>query len=159
MTRQVIVAIHAGAGILGIVVGMALFSPTLASKRRPWRVVYAGLLVVLTVSLLALITTDWAGLETGSRLVFTGLSILAGVMLVRIYLAHRLASSPEPGWEAIYVNHVYFTHISLWVGFAIVPALRSPMPGLWIPVAVIGVLAAGTVLVHRYQRRIELRTR
>jgi hypothetical protein len=159
MSREVLVAVHAGAGILGLVVGVALFSPTLASRRRFWRVLYAGLLVILTTSLLALITTDWAGLETGSRLAFSGLAILAAVMLVRIYLAHRIVTSHPPGWERRYVNHVYFTYVSLWVGFAIVPALRSPMPGLWIPVAVMGVLATGTVLVHRYQTRIGIHTR
>jgi hypothetical protein len=61
------------------------------------------------------------------------------------------------GWERRYVNHVYFTYISLWVGFAIIPALRSPTPGLWIPVAVATVLATGRVLEHRYQRRIGIR--
>jgi hypothetical protein len=158
MSREILVAIHAGSGIVGLIVGLAVFSPSPANERRSriWRIVYAGLLVVLTVSLLALIVTDWASLETGSRLAFSGLAILAGVMLGRIYLAHRLAGSRIAGWERGYVSHVYFTYVSLWVGFAIIPALRSPAPGLWIPIAVIGVLAAGNVLVHRYERRIGL---
>jgi hypothetical protein len=33
----------------------------------------------------------------------------------------------------------------------------SPSPGLWIPLAVVAVLASGRVLVHRYERRIGLR--
>jgi hypothetical protein len=142
-----------------LVVGLAVFPPpnTKGGRQHWWRIIYAGLLVVLTVSLLALIATDWTGLETGSRLAFTGLAILAGVMLTRIYLAHRLVSSRDPGWERPYVSHVYFTYVSLWVGFAIIPALRSPAPGLWIPIAVIGVLAAGRTLVHAYERRIGLK--
>lgn len=156
MTRQLLVAIHAGAGIIGLVVGLAVFPPpeTRGGGARVWRTAYGGTLVVLFVSLVALIIVDWAGLEVGARLAFTGLATLAGVMLARIYLAHRLAGSDDPGWERRYVGHVYFTYISLWVGLAILPALRSPMPGIWIPVAVIGVLAAGTLLVHRYERRI-----
>jgi hypothetical protein len=75
-------------------------------------------------------------------------------MLFRIYRAHRLAVGREPGWERRYVGHVYFTYISLWVGFAIIPSLRSPNPGLWIPIAVVSVLTAGALLVHRYERRI-----
>lgn len=160
VSREVLVAIHAGAGIIGLAVGLAVFPPPEAGRgpARIWRITYGGLLVVLVVSLLALLVRDWAGLETGARIAFSGLAVLAGVMLTRIYLAHRLASSREPGWKRRYVSHVYFTYISLWVGFAIVPALRSPMPGLWVPVAVIGVLVAGTLLVHRYERRIGLRT-
>ena len=159
MTREILVAIHAGAGIIGLIVGLAVFPPPATNRGRLgiWRMVYGGLLVVLFGSLIALIVTDWTGLETGSRLAFSGLAILAGVMLVRIYLAHRLAVNRGQGWERRYVNHVYFTYISLWVGFAIVPALRSPAPGLWIPVAVVGVLTAGTVLAHSYQRRIGVR--
>lgn len=158
MTREILVATHAGAGILGLLVGLAVFPPSKTSggRLRLLRIVYGGLLVVLFLSLVGLIVWDWSSFETGSRLVFTGLAILAGVMLVRIYTAHRLASIRDLAWERRYVSHVYFTYISLWVGFAIIPALRSPMPGVWIPVAVIGVLAVGSVLVHRYERRIGL---
>lgn len=159
MTREILVAIHASAGIIGLVIGPLVFPPpkTSGGRHRLWRIIYGGLLVILAVSLLALLITDWAGLEIGSRLAFTGLAVLAGAMLVRIYLAYRLAGGNDPEWERSYVSHVYFTYISLWVGFAIIPALRSPTPGLWIPIAVIGVLAVGTLLVHRYERRIGLR--
>ena len=69
----------------------------------------------------------------------------------------RLAGSRKPGWERRYLGHVYFTYISLWVGFVIVPALGSPNPGVWIPVAVVSVLTAGTMLIHRYEQRLGLR--
>jgi hypothetical protein len=158
MTRDILVAIHAGAGIVGLVVGLTVFPPpSTNNSRRWWRIAYGGLLVVLLVSLLALIVWDWQGLQTVPRLVFSGLAVLGGVMVTRMYLAHQLAGGSEPGWELRYVQHVYFTYVSLWVGFAIVPALRSPNPGLWIPVAVVGVLAAGTLLINRYERRIGLR--
>ena len=160
MTRELLVAIHAGSGIAGLLVGLTAFQPPKekGGRRRIWRIGYGGLLVVLIASLLTLIITDWSGLETGSRIAFSGLAVLAGVMLARIYLAHRLVANRMPGWERRYVGHVYFTYISLWVGFAIIPALRSPSPGLWIPVAVVTVLAAGSALVHRYERRIGLRS-
>jgi cobalamin synthase len=160
MTRELLVAIHAGSGIAGLLVGLTVFQPPkeTGGRWRIWRIGYGGLLVILTVSLLALIIRDWSGLETGARLAFSGLAALAVVMLARIYLAHRLVATRVAGWKRRYVGHVYFTYISLWVGFAIVPALRSPNPGLWIPVAVVTVLAAGSALVHRYERRIGLRS-
>ncbi|MCI0544417.1 MAG: hypothetical protein L0Z49_08235 [Actinobacteria bacterium] len=159
MTREALVAIHASSGILGLVVGLVVIPPPATGRGRPllWRAVYGVVLVVLFVSLLALIVTDWNGLETGSRLAFSGLAVLAGFMLIRIYLAHRLAAGRSPGWEHRYLDHVYFTYISLWVGLAIIPALRSPNPGLWIPITAGSVLAIGTALIHRYQRRIGLR--
>jgi hypothetical protein len=156
MTRDILVAIHAGSGIAGLAVGLAVFAPpqTKGGSRRWWRIAYGGLLAILLLSLVALVWRDWAGLETGSRLVFTGLAILAGVMLIRMYMAHRLVADDGPGWEGRYVSHVYFTYISLWVGFAIVPALRSGNPGLWIPIAIAVVLSTGTLLVQRYKREV-----
>jgi FtsH-binding integral membrane protein len=145
------------AGIAGLVVGLTVFTPPRDAGRRILRNVYSTLLLVLVTSLVALIIRDWPGLETGSRIAFSGLAIMGVVMLVRIYLAHRLTGSDEPQWERRYVSHVYFTYVSLWVGFAIIPAVRSGNPGLWIPMAVMGVLTAGTLLVHRYERRLGLR--
>lgn len=95
---------------------------------------------------------DWAGLESGARLAFTGLAVLAVVMLIRAYLAHRRVARGGRGWEGRYVNHVYFTYISLWVGLAIVPALRSPDPELWVPIAVAVVLSTGALLVRRFKQ-------
>lgn len=159
MTREMLVVIHAGSGIAGLVVGLVVFAPPprSGSGRLRARIVYGLLLVVLVVSLLGLIVKDWPGLETGARIVFSGLAALGGVMLFRIYRAHRIAESRRPGWKRRYVGHVYFTYISLWVGFAIVPALRFGNPGLWVPIAVVSVLTAGTLLIHRYERRIGLR--
>lgn len=158
MTREMLVVIHAGAGVAGLLVGLAVFPPPRTPEfRKWWRITYGLLLVVLIVSLLFMIITDWSGLETGARLAFSGLAGLGLVMIARMLMAHRLAGSGEPGWERRYVGHVYFTYVSLWVGFAIVPALRSPTPGLWIPVAVVAVLTAGSVVLHRYEERIGLR--
>lgn len=156
--REVLVAIHAGAGIAGLLLGLGVFPlPQPVRKRILARVSYGAALAVLVGSLIVLVVTDWPGLETGARIAFSGLTGLGGLMIYRYFLANRLATSREPGWERRYVGHVYFTYVSLWVGFAIVPALRSPLPGLWIPVAVVAVLSLGAVLVHAYERRIGIR--
>ena len=44
------------------------------------------------------------------------------------------SSSDEPGWEGRYIGHVYFTYISLWMGFVILPTLDLPMPQVTVPV-------------------------
>jgi hypothetical protein len=67
VTQEILVAIHAGAGIIGLGVGLAVFSPPVTNRGRSrvWRMISGGLLLVLFASLLALIVTDWTGLETG----------------------------------------------------------------------------------------------
>lgn len=159
MSREVLVAIHTTAGIAGLVAGLAVFKPPHSkSHRRWWRIGYGLLLIALVASLIAMIIVDWPDLPTGARVTFAGLAVLGLVMVVRIYLAHRLAGETTDRAAARrYVGHVYFTYVSLWVGLAIIPALRSETPGLWLPVAIIGVLAVGFLLLHLYESRIGLR--
>lgn len=158
MTRELLVTIHAGSGIAGLLAGLAVFSPPRSREDRlTFRLGYGTLLFVLVVSLLGLIIVDWADLELGARLAFSGLTVLGLVMVARFILAHRLALSDTPDSDRRYVKHIYFTYVSLWVGFAILPALRSDSPGLWIPVAVIGVLGLGSFLIRRYERTLGVR--
>lgn len=159
MTREVLVAVHAGAGITGLIVGLAVFHPPTTSGGSPrlWRIAYGSMLAILLFSLLALIAIDWRGLQTSARLAFVGLAGLAGVMVSRMYMAHRLVSDDNREWRHHYVSHVYFTYISLCVGFVIVPALRSNTPALWIPIAVAIVLVTGTILLRLYEQRIGIR--
>lgn len=160
MARDILVVIHAGSGIAALAIGLLVFLPPDEPGRRlGWRASYAGLLGILTVSLVLLIAVDWADLAGGARIAFAGLAILAGVMLTRLYLAHRLTAGPAvTGWRRRYVSHIYFTYISLWVGLGIVPALRTDTPAVWVPVAVAAVLGTGAVLVRRYEQQIEARS-
>jgi hypothetical protein len=154
--RDVLVAIHAGAGIAGLVIGLVVIAPPRsADSRRSIRLLYLLCLAALLASLVVLVATDWSGLDATARTVFTGLTGLGGVMAYRILSAQRLVKTRGPGWETRYVGHIYFTYISLWVGFVIVPALRTDHPQIWIPVAVVGVLGVGALLIDRYKKRIK----
>ena len=106
------------------------------------------------VTLIALIVLDWEGLDTTARVAFTALTGLAAVMMLRSVLAARVVSSREPGWEGRYIGHIYFTYISLWMGFVILPALNLPMPQVTVPVIAAAVLVTGQTLVGRYKRRV-----
>lgn len=153
--RDLLVMIHAGSGIAGLLVGLRLFMPPRTSgDHKSWRLLYGFLLTVLMVSLGAMIVYDWPDLDTTARVAFTGLLGLGVLILIRFFLAYRLADQAPSADPGSYVSHIYFTYVSLWVGFAIIPALRSPNPGLWIPVAVVGVLVFGSFLIHRYRFRI-----
>ncbi len=75
-------------------------------------------------------------------------------MANRLARASREASRREPRWQDRYVSHVYFTYISLWEGFVILPALNLPLPQLSVPAVAIAVLLIGHALIARYRARI-----
>lgn len=155
MLRDVLVVIHASAGIAGLLTGLAAIPALLSQPRlRLPRALYPVCVGVLLVSLAALLVTDWPTLETGPRLAFGGLAGLGVVMAVRGGLAARESSRRTPGWEGRYIAHVYFTYIALWVGFLVLPALRLPYPQVFAPIVVIATLAVGHVLVRKYRSRV-----
>jgi hypothetical protein len=122
--RTVLVVIHAGAGIAGLVAGFPSFALPRDRDGRSWvRWLYLACIAMMLVTLIALVVLDWEGLDTMARVAFTALTGLAAVMMLRIVLAARVVSSHEPGWEGRYIGHVYFTYISLWIG------VRDPPPG------------------------------
>jgi cobalamin synthase len=153
--RNILVVAHAGAGIAGLIAGLGSFAPPRDADGRSWvRWTYLALIAVMFVTLIALVAVDWEGLDTTARIAFTALAGLAAVMMLRIVLALRVASSREPGWEGRYIGHVYFTYISLWMGFVILPALNLPMPQLTVPVIAVVVLLIGRALLGRYKRGV-----
>jgi hypothetical protein len=135
--------------------GLPSFALPRAGDGRSWvRWGYLGCIAIMFATLIALVVLDWEGLDTTARVAFTALTGLAAVMMLRIVLAARVGSSREPGWEGRYIGHVYFTYISLWMGFVILPALNLPMPQVAVPVIAAAVLLTGQTLVGRYKRRV-----
>ena len=153
--RTTLVVLHAGAAIAGLGGGIVSFVPPRDNDGRWWvRWLYLACIAVMFVTLIMLVVVDWEGLDDTARLAFTALTGLAAVMMLRIVLAVRAASSRDAGWEARYISHIYFTYISLWMGFVILPALNLPMPQLTVPVIAVAVLLTGQTLVGRYKRRV-----
>lgn len=156
MSRSVLVMIHAGSGVAGLIIGLPALAPRLAAELRGrWiRQLYAGCVVALVASMAMLITVDWPHLQAGARTAFTGLAALGAVMVYRVVRADQQARTPTPGWQARYLDHIYFTYIALWIGFLIVPALNLPAPQVAVPIVVIATLAVGHTLIGRYRDRL-----
>ena len=154
MLRDILVVIHAGSGLVGLVIGLAVFAPpSVPGSRAELRRLYAGCVAVLLGSMVAMIAVDWTGLEVGARAAFLGLTGLGAVIAFRLLRAHHEARTRTRGWQQRYIGHVYFTYVSLWIGFLIVPALNVPFPQIAVPAVVVGVLAVGHVLLERFKQR------
>jgi hypothetical protein len=153
--RTALVVIHASAGIGGLVTGVAALAPPRPiTKRRRLRQTYLGSIAVLLASMVVLVAIDWSGLDAGGRLAFAALTGLGGAMAYRLVRAYREASLRGAGWQERYIGHVYFTYISLWEGFVILPALNLPLPPVSLPAVAIAVLLIGHALVTRFKARV-----
>lgn len=69
---------------------------------------------MLLVFLSATVAVDWRGLQTTQQFIYVVLIALAAFMVTRVLLAFRVAQQQGSGWESRYMNHIYFTYISLW---------------------------------------------
>lgn len=156
MLRTLLVSIHAGAGIGGLIAGLPTLSPRFAvSKRRTWvRWLYAVCVAALLASMVALVVVDWPHLELGARVAFAGLTVLGAVIATRLALAHRETQARRDQWQSRYVDHLYFTYISLWIGFLIVPALNTTFPHVAVPLTVLTTLLVGHALITRLKKRL-----
>jgi hypothetical protein len=153
--RTALVVIHASAGVGGLLTGLAALSPPRPTDNRGWlRRIYLVCVAILLGSLVLLVAVDWNGLDVGSRVAFSALTGLGAVMAFRIARAYREASLQAPNWRERYIGHVYFTYISLWEGFVILPALNLPLPQLSVPVVALAVLLIGHTLIGRYKTRV-----
>ncbi|NDL60245.1 hypothetical protein [Phytoactinopolyspora mesophila] len=153
--RTALVILHAAPGVAGVLTGLLALSPPRPDDgRRRWRDLYVGCIAILIVGMVALVVYDWAELDTAARVAFAGLGGLAAIMGFRLWRAHREASDQPHGWQRRYIDHVFFTYVSLWIGLLIVPALNTPAPQVAVPIVVLAVLGTGHVLLTRYKRGV-----
>ncbi|HEX2497756.1 MAG TPA: hypothetical protein VHO00_03085 [Actinomycetes bacterium] len=155
MLRNLLVVVHAGSGIVGLLAGLWAMAPPRPDDGRGWvRRLYLAGIATLFVTLVALIVVDWNDLDNGGRIAFVALAGLAIFMLWRLTRADREGRTRSSGWQQRYVGHVYFTYVSLWIGFVILPALNSPIPFVAAPLAVATALVIGGILIGRYKRQL-----
>jgi hypothetical protein len=153
--RAILVVIHASAGVGGLVTGLAALAPPRPDDGRRWiRRLYLLFLAVLLISMVVLVAMDWNDLDVAARVAFGALIALGAAMAVRISLANRAASGHGADWRKRYIGHVYFTYISLWEGFVILPALNLPLPQVSVPLVAVSVLLIGHTLIARYEARV-----
>lgn len=152
---DVFLGVHVGAGVLGLLLGPPVFAAARRPDRRPaLRWAYQAALVVLVVAVAGAVAAHWSDLDTGARAAFGGLVLLGAVIVARGHLALRALRQRRAGWQQRYLDHVYFTYVSLWEGFVLVAILESGLPAWLAPMAAVGILVAGAALLSWYKRRI-----
>lgn len=153
--RTVLVSLHVAGGLFGLLIGaFALRPPLVHRSRLLLRRAYATSLVVLFVFLTGTIAIDWPALQTTQQIIYIVLIGLAAFMVTRAFLAFRVARQRVSGWETKYMNHIYFTYVSLWEGLVIV-GLFDLGAASWIIAGVgVGVLIVGALLFNNYRGRV-----
>ena len=152
----VFLSLHAASGVLGLLLGGFAFHPPQPRDFRQWvRRVYAAALVSMSVFLVATVLVDWSSINSTQHVVYSALIGLAAVILARLYLAFRVIARQPTDWIAKYVNHIYFTYVSLWEAFFIVGLIDLGAPAWVVGAVAVGVLILGATLVSRYKGRLQ----
>lgn len=128
----VLIALHATAGTLALGLGVV------AMRRPQVFTAYAVTLVVSMLSLLAAVAWSWPTLAAPTRGVFSGLGVLAVVVLAQAGRAARA----EVGSSG-YVAGVGFTVVALADGFLVVGVLDLGAPAWAVVATGVGVAVAG----------------
>jgi hypothetical protein len=153
--RTVFLSLHVAGGVLGLLVGLFSFHPPQTRHfRLLLRRVYAAAIGVLAVFLVGIVVLDWASLSPTQRIVFAALIGLAVVIVARVFLAFRLARQQPGDWQVTYMNHIYFSYISLWEGFFIVGLIDLGAPAWLVAAVAVGVLVVGGILFNIFKRGI-----
>lgn len=153
--RSVFLSLHVAGGIAGLLLGAYAMRPPLVHEARLLlRRAYTAALVFLLVFLTGTVVIDWTSLQASQQVIYLVLIGLAAFMVTRALLAFRVARQRVAGWETKYMNHIYFTYISLWEGLFIVGLFDLGAPTLLIAGVAVGVLIAGAVLFNNYRGRV-----
>lgn len=154
MAYAVFIALHALAGVVGLVAASALvFVPRYADNRTLFSV-YLWSLVALVAFLAAAMAAHWQDLGETERLTFSALFLLGPYMLYRANKARLFLSGKPQVQPHDYFDHIGFTLIALFEGFVIVSAIDLDAPGWLVAVIALLGIAAGRWAVGRAKTRV-----
>lgn len=148
------IVLHAVAALGAFAVGAAAIDPGRAGSHRWTLPALVGLLVAMTVFMVAAMAAHWSDLPGASQVVFSALVGLALYMVYRAWHALSLAPHDDAGRASRHIDDLGFILIALFDGFVIVAAIDLGAP-VWLvtPLALVAVLV-GHRLVQRYKSRV-----
>ncbi|MFC0623489.1 hypothetical protein [Kribbella deserti] len=143
MWHTVFIVLHAASGVVAFGAGCV------AVRRQAWFPYYFWSLALLDIFMVISVAIGWRDMTTTARAVFSGLIVLGAYMMWRAIQAARARPAAGTPPSAPYLDHLGFTLIALFEGFAIVAAIDLGAPA-WLVVAIaVGGVLAGTLMVKR----------
>lgn len=143
MWHAIFIALHAIAATVALLAGIVA-----VPAGRFFRL-YLAALISMAVALAAAVVIALPTLSIATTIIYLALLALAGVMLVRAWLARRLVPTATGVTTARYIGHVGFTLVALTDGFVIVALLRSDFP-IWL--LIVGAVAI--VVIGHFALRV-----
>lgn len=137
MWHTVFIALHTIAATVALLAGLVALPAGRLFELYRWTL--AGMVVFLVPAL----AIDWAQFDDIVKVIFTALLVLSAVMFYRATLASRMLPAMTSGPTEAYLNHVGFTLIALFDGFAVVAVLRAGAPGWLVAVTAVGIPLIG----------------
>lgn len=156
MLHTALITLHAVAGVVAFIAGaLALNLRGMDSWRFP---VYGWSLVIMVVAVAVAVAVNWDQFEAVSRVVFSGLLVLAGYMLWRAWQARTRLRERGTDWRSRYVDDVGFTLISLFAGFVIVGAIDLGAPGWLVGIVAVAGIGGGILGLRQVKSRLHVTT-
>lgn len=151
--------LHIAFIVLHTVAAVVCFAAAVLSLRltapESWRFrIYLSTLIALVAFMIAAIAVDWPELDTTTRLVYTGLSGLGLVMIVRGLRARSGLTRRAPSWRGRYLDDLGFTLISLFEGFVIVSAIDLHAPPWLVGMIAVAGVVVGISAMNRIKQRL-----
>lgn len=147
MVHAALITAHAASGIIAFAAGCAAIR-----RRRAFRL-YFWSLVALVAFAAAAVAIDWPRLGTGSKVLFAALTALGGYLIWRAARARRLLPAGRDRPAGRYLDHLGFTLIALFDGFAIIAVLSAGGPGWLAGTVGVAGIAVGHVAIGRLKAR------
>jgi hypothetical protein len=149
MWHTVLIVVHAATATVALLAGLVSLPAGRLFGLYRWSLI--GMLVALAPA----VAIGWANQPDGTRIAYTGLLVLAVVMVVMAERARRDRPTTTVGGPTVrYLDRVGFTLIALSDGFAIVAAIRAGLPGWAVAVIGVGVVVVGHTALQVAKRRM-----
>ncbi len=142
-----LIVVHALSATGAFIIGVVLLFQRNTLRQLPLGVAFVVLLVLLEVFLVIAILSHVTSLPTMTQIIFGGLAILGLYMIWRAVQAVSVLREPHGNQGAV-IDHIGFTLIALFDGFAIISAIDLQAPGWLVAVIAVGAVAIGIYAIN-----------
>src|SRR6266849_4890683 len=139
------------------VVGIVLLFQRDTSRQLQLGVAFLVLLILLEVFLVIAILSHVTSLPGITQIIFGGLAILGLYMIWRAVQAVSVLRDPHGNQGAV-IDHIGFSLISLFDGFAIISAIDLQAPGWLVAVIAVGAVALGIFAINVRKKTLTRQT-